>query len=114
MVDTQSALAGKGIRNPVPEAAPGGGGPQLLSLMLPQGACVVLAARCGTGLQLGPLVLAVQGRGQSSSLPPALLPFSAFFIFFSPLPCEGFFCWLCSSLVYAEFCPPLWTSSVHL
>lgn len=60
------------------------GGPQLFSLMLPQGACVVLVARCGTGLQLGPLVLAVQGRGQSSSLPPALLPFSAFLIFFSP------------------------------
>ena len=86
VVDTQSALAGKGIRNPVPEAAPGGGGPQLLSLMLPQGACVVLAARCGTGLQLGPLVLAVQGRGQSSSLPPALLPFSAFLIFFPLCP----------------------------
>lgn len=67
-----------------------GRGPQLLSLMLPQGACVVLASRCGAGLRLGPLVLAVQGREQSSSLPPALLHFSAFLIFFSPSALRGF------------------------
>lgn len=37
----------------------------------------------GAGLWLGPCVLAVQGRGQSSSLPPALLPS---LLLFSPFP----------------------------
>lgn len=84
VADTQSALAGKGIRNPVPEAAPGEGRP---SAAQPDAAAGRLHSAggldVGQGCSLAPLFLLSRAE---ASLLPSLLLFSPFLLFSSFFP----------------------------